>query len=277
MSQTLSDVGTIAGGLGSGAATGAAIGGPVGGIVGGVIGLGLGIYQVAAGISARKKAERDRPTYQIPPEIYQNLSAAERLVYEGMPAAQKNQFLRTIQRTEATMLARSGELQQGLSGLAAATQASADAAGNMAVADAQMRQRAEANLANQRNILAQYKDKEFNIDQSNFMYERDRADAMIGAGMQNIYKGVDMGVRNTVDLGVNQDWFSGNNRKGGTGNDGAVLPSNEEVLATVGSPLSWQPVLAPTSGVAGGGQMSGGGSGIASSNYYQSINNLLVQ
>ena len=161
-------------------------------IVGGVS-LGVGIYQMVDGNNKAKKNRENTPVYEVPEEIYANMSAAERLAYEGMPAAQKAQFNKTIQRQQASMLSRSGSLQAGLSGLAASTQAGADAAGNLAVADAQMRREGEQIAMSQRGILAQYKDKAFNIERSDWMYDRDVAEAQKAAGMQNIYNAMDIG------------------------------------------------------------------------------------
>lgn len=160
-------------------------------IVGGVS-LGVGVYQTVKGNSDAKKLREETPVYEIPQEIYANMSAAERLAYEGMPAAQKAQFNRNLQRQQASMLSRSGSMQAGLSGLAASTQASADAAGNLAVADANMRREGEMMLMDQRNVLAQYKDKDFNIVRSDWMYDRDSAEAMKAAGMQNMANAADI-------------------------------------------------------------------------------------
>lgn len=166
--------------------------------------IGMGAYQTSQGKKQREEAERNKPDYQIPDDIYANMSAAERLAYEGMPAAQKANFNKAIQRSQATMLSRSGELQQGLAGLAASTQAASDAAGNLAVEDARMRREGEKLLMAQRGVMAQYKDKAFNIKQSDYMYDRDAAEAMKGAGQQNIMSGLDTaayGVGNAVGGG----------------------------------------------------------------------------
>lgn len=168
----------------------------VGGMTQGTMGIIQGVMAAVQMGKANKKLrelERNKPIYEIPEEVYSNMSAAERLAYEGMPAAQKAQFNKNIQRQTANMLARSGSLQAGLSGLAASTQAGADAAGNLAVADANMRRQGEQIAMQQRGVLAQYKDKEFNINKSDWMYDRDQAYALKGAALQNMYGALDTG------------------------------------------------------------------------------------
>lgn len=203
----------------------------VGGMTQGTMGIVQGVLAAVQMSKANKKLkelEKNKPIYEIPAEVYANMSAAERLAYEGMPAAQKAQFNRNIQRQQATMLARSGSLQAGLSGLAASSVASADAAGNLAVADAQMRREGEKIAMDQRGVLAQYKDKAFNIKRSDWMYDRDQAMALKGAAIQNMYGALDTGAASGATFAGGGS--GGSNFSGGYKAMGADEPQTMDII-----------------------------------------------
>jgi len=166
-------------------------------VVGGVS-LGLGIYQTAKGNSDRKKLKR--PEYQIPDEVYQNMSLAEQVAYEGLPASVKNDFQRNVKSSEAAMLSRSGDLQSGVSAMAASQLASQNALSNMYSQDAMMRLEGKRLMMGANTNIANFKDRSFGFDQQNYLQDLTSAQAMMGAGMQNMATGIGYGASALTDL-----------------------------------------------------------------------------
>lgn len=167
----------------SGAAMGASAGasaGPYGALIGGVIGAGYGLYQ------SDQNKKNQRPKYTIPPEIYQNLTQAQQQALQGLPEAQKQEYIKNLERSEAYSLREAGNRKAGLTGLAALNQNSNDAMAHLTTLDAQARQQNIQNLYSMRNQLADYRGEEFQLNKLNPYYEeRARQNAQQGATQQN--------------------------------------------------------------------------------------------
>ena len=63
------------------------------------IGVGIGEYEEGKAKLEALEA-KGRPQYQIPDEIYQNLSHAQRMALEGLPEEQKKQYVENKLRAE---------------------------------------------------------------------------------------------------------------------------------------------------------------------------------
>lgn len=158
----------------------------------------LGAAQTAYGMYLRKKNKR--PEYQIPQEIQQNLTQAQMDALEGLPAAQAQQFIQNIQRGSAFGMSQLGSRKAGLAGLATLNQQQQDAYGNLLSMDAQVRQQNKANLMNQRQVMADYRDQAFQLNKLNPYYENvAQSEALMGAGMQNMSQGFQAGNSGSVD------------------------------------------------------------------------------
>ncbi len=158
------------------------------GILGGIQSL-YGIYQQHKG--NQMAAQNQRPNYEIPDEIKQNLSQAQNMALEGLPAEQKQQYLQNIQRSQNFGLGAQSDRKGGLAGLGSIVQSGNDASMNLLSADAQARRQNQGALMNARTAMAGYKDKAFEFNKANPFYEKAAAArAMQGAGQQNIWGGL---------------------------------------------------------------------------------------
>ncbi len=175
---------TIASGALSGASLGS-VAGPWGTLIGGVAGAGLGVYQ------AYGNQGDDRPTYHIPDEVKQNLTAAQQRALEGLPEEQKQLFLSNLQRGTAYGLKELGNRKAGLSGVAAINQQNNDAIAGLMSADASARSANQKDLMAARSEMGQYQDQSFQINSLSPYYENQAQDqAQQGANTQNIMNSV---------------------------------------------------------------------------------------
>lgn len=168
---------------------------------------GFGVYQGVKGNQLAKDAVR--PEYEIPQEIYQNLSDAEIAALEGLPQAQKDQFLQNVQRSTATSLNALGDRKAGLAGVSSVQQNEQDAMTKLLSMDAQARQSNMNNLYNQRGILAKYEDQAFQTNEMQpYMAQAQAAEAMKGAGIQNVAGGLTGAAGAYNDYTAYQDYMN---------------------------------------------------------------------
>jgi hypothetical protein len=149
----------------------------------GTAGAGLGQVMYAQYLKNRNK----RPTYSIPDEIKQNLTQAQMEALEGLPEAQKQEFVKNIERTQASSLSQLGSRKAGLAGVANLNLQSQDAYEKMLAMDAQARRENLKALKVDRQVMADYKDQAFQLNKLNPYYEKvSESEALMGAGLQNI-------------------------------------------------------------------------------------------
>lgn len=164
------------------------------------IGLGIsaasGIAQGIQGFSQTRKGRKaleglDRPTYEAPEEYLQNVQSAKAASQQGIGAAQKRFFTENILRSRQDALAASSTRRGGLVGLQGIVGQEQQAFGQLAAQDVLARERGQAQLTQARTALGQQRQMEFNINQMQ-PYQQDlaSAQAMIGAGQQNIFGGL---------------------------------------------------------------------------------------
>jgi hypothetical protein len=188
-------------------------------LISGGVQLGTGIYQAVRS----SQIEANRPTYEIPDEIKQNLTQAQLNAIEGMPEDVRNRYIDQLTRTMATGLQALGDRRGGIAGVAGLARTATDANRNIAVMDAQQRQQQEANLMNARQTMANYKDKAFDWNErQKYLEEAQAKQALAGSAMQNI-----TGSANNVMGGMMQskymDFLKGAYGGGATGNPTAKL------------------------------------------------------
>lgn len=118
-----------------------------------------------------KKDAKNRPQYQVPDEVKQNLSAAQQDALEGLPEEQKQMFLSNLERGQANSLSQIGSRSGGLAGVAAVNQNGNDAYGNLLGMDSAARMQNKQQLYNQRQNMADYKDQAFQFNTVNPYYE----------------------------------------------------------------------------------------------------------
>ena len=133
-----------------------------------------GVKWIAAKRNA-KKDEKNRPKYEIPAEIQQNLTQAQQMALQGLPEEQKQQYLSNLQRGSAQSLASSGSRKGGLAGIAGIGQQQNDAYANMLSMDSQARFQNQGVLMEQRQNMADYRDQAFQFNKVNPYYEQIKA------------------------------------------------------------------------------------------------------
>lgn len=153
-----------------------------------------GIGQMIAGGIQLRKANKNRPLYEIPDEFNQNVSAADRILNMGMPREQYLASLTGIDRNQSFGLRALGDRRSGLAGISNLVQQGNDATLRLNATDAEMRNRnmlagtqMGMNARYQRGMqrLAKQQWDKFNP----FLAKVANAQGMLGAGMQNFSGG----------------------------------------------------------------------------------------
>ncbi len=149
-------------------------------------------YGISQKIKGDKLAKSNvRPTYQVPDEIKGKLSNAQNLALEGLPAAQKEQYINNIQRSSNFGLNALSDRKSGIEGLGALVQNQNDAYSDLLSKDASARQSNQQYLGNVQSEMAGYKDQAFNVNQMQpYEQKAAAARALTGAGIQNISGGL---------------------------------------------------------------------------------------
>lgn len=167
----------------------------------------LGIGQMAFGAIQSSKAKKalanlERPEYEIPEEILQNLSAAERMALEGLPAQERQLFLEDIQQAIATGGAQLTDRGLGVAGVTGLVQQQTDALRGLLQMDVSARREGQAAVATARGSLASFKEKQFQVNQLDpFLQESLRLQALQGAGIQNVMTGTQTFAEAGANLG----------------------------------------------------------------------------
>ncbi len=173
------------------------LGAAIGAIAGGVKSL-VGIGQAIAGRRIMKKAEKNRPLYDIPDEFNKNLGVANDLFnLRGISSQYENNFLQGIGRNQAGGLAALNSLGRGsaLAGVSNIVQSGNDATGNLySMAGERQLQNQRAGLSMKSNALgqlAQQKLAKMQWDKFNpYIQKMQKGQALQGAGFQNIGGGL---------------------------------------------------------------------------------------
>ena len=154
-----------------------------------------------------KKAKKaleglERPEYEIPEEILENLSAAERMALEGLPARERQIFLEDIQRAISTGGAQLTERGLGVAGVTGLVQEQTDALRGLLQMDVAARKEGQAAVATAKGSLASFKEKEFQINQLEpYLQEKLKWEAERGAGMRNVMTGSQTLAESGANLG----------------------------------------------------------------------------
>lgn len=152
----------------------------------------LGAVQLAYGMYLAD--QNKRPTYEIPKEIQQNLTEANMRALQGLPEQQKQEYLNNLQKSTAYNLNNASDLKSGLIGTTGANNAMNAGYGNLMSADAQARMQNQNLASAQRQNMADYKEKEWQLNKQNPYYEMVAySQGLEGAGMQNISQGFQAG------------------------------------------------------------------------------------
>lgn len=197
-------------------------------IVGGLSG-GFKAYQ---GYKQRKAGEKAmaglvQPEYKIPDELYANLSDAEKKQVEGLPAEQKAEFVKNIERSRQSSLKASADRKGGLLGIQESARNETDSYNNLVQMDASARKQSqlekEAAIRSARGDLANAKNMEYGIREGQYDQQLNAAQSNIGAGMQNFMGGITQ--LGTTALGVAGMKYNPGGGGGATGGVGSNIPT----------------------------------------------------
>lgn len=173
----------------------------------GLANIGGGLVGGIAGLFQRRKAKKllkglQQPQYTIPNEVLKNQKMAEISANEGMASQQYTNAMKGFQRNQASALASAGSRRSALMALPQIQRQTNDAMGNLDSQDAVMRQQNQRALYGINSQVAQFRDKEFDINRMQ-PYKRDYNYAMglLGAGNQNIISGADKLLAGAGQLG----------------------------------------------------------------------------
>lgn len=146
---------------------------------------GIGLAQFGAGLF-RKKPKR--PKYNIPQEVFENMSDAEYYAFAGLPEEQKSQALNQMREQSTRALFEANTRKAGLGTITKLAEAEQEGVVNLAVQDSMARMRNLDRLQSARTEVQKARDKEFGVKMQRFEDKRARRDALIGGGLQNIVK-----------------------------------------------------------------------------------------
>ena len=144
----------------------------------------FGQYQYLKGLKEMEGLER--PEYEIPEEYAQNLSQAQMMALEGLPAEQKKQYIENLMRTTTGMLSNLTGRKSGLVGVGGVGQMEADMYRNLLGADVTARMANQQTLMGERRGMAEQKAMQWQINQMQpYLQDYNQAQGLIGAGAQN--------------------------------------------------------------------------------------------
>ena len=125
-------------------------------------------------VSEKRKANKaekaeaelgDQPEYKAPEEALAGLSIQQRQAYEGMPAAQQQQYIENMQSMQASGLNQMSSLQSGLMGVANANATTQQGNNDLAVLEGQAVATNTDQYVQGLDRMAGYKDLEYQTNQ----------------------------------------------------------------------------------------------------------------
>jgi hypothetical protein len=153
-----------------------------------LVGSGIKAYK---GHKKKKEAEKKmrnirKPEYRVPQELLDQLDSAERRMVEGLPAEQKAEYVKNIERGQAAQLKAGADRKAGLLGLQASQSRAADAYSSLVSMDAAARKQDEAvkrsEIAAARQNVAAGKDVAQGLAREDYQNELSAAQAEYAAG-----------------------------------------------------------------------------------------------
>jgi hypothetical protein len=150
----------------------------------------IGIAQTIAGLVQKKP---DIPDYEIPQEVYENMTDAEYWSFQGLPETQKQQFIERSKRAGATAIGRTSSRKGGMGMISDIAQQEQDASMNLMTADVEQRMNNLKTFWGMRDQMSQQKAIQQEWGRDKVMQKRGEIDALRGAGVQNL-----MGALGTV-------------------------------------------------------------------------------
>jgi len=191
------------------------------------VSIGVGIYKSQQGKKQEKEGKNAlknlvAPNYQIPEELQKNLTESELRALEGLPTAQKNQYIQNVQRQQQETLNAAADRKGGLLGIQESARNATDAYTNLVSMDAEARVRNQQQVQQNRLAIADAKDKQFAYKKGRYQDGLQSAQAMIGAGEQNFAGGLDTIAGSALQAGSMLLANGGGNKVGNTDTTGVT-------------------------------------------------------
>lgn len=169
--------------------------------------LPLAAYQYLMGRGMAKGVVR--PQYEIPKTAYDNLNMTQLAALEGMSAQEKERAIQEFQRAGQFGLTALRETDRGPAGVAELAQVMSDQQRNLAMQSEQLKRAARQELSASQAQMAQYKDKEWQLNEFDpYKNKAAAAAALQEAGIKNAYSGIDTTASNLMAAAL-----YGNNKK----------------------------------------------------------------
>ena len=151
--------------------------------------VGTSVYQ---GQQAKKKEAAmrgkmdslEKPEYKIPQEIKDNLTSAEALSLEGLPAEQKKEYIQNVERSQVASMEASSDRQGGLLNVQNAIQQSNNAYNQLVSKDAAAREGNRDKLSSARTDMANAKLQKQGAEKADYQQELLGIQGDIGAAIQ---------------------------------------------------------------------------------------------
>lgn len=162
------------------------LGGP-----GAAIGLGSSLLQGIGGLFQRNKAKKmlarlQDPGYRIPKGFYKNLAESEQMARTGMPMEQYNLAKQGIDRAVSTGMRGLSRSANPSAGVASAVRAGTEGVLNLEAQNAAVRRQNILQAMGARRELAGQELAKQQYNQQRYMERVNQANAMMGAGQQNV-------------------------------------------------------------------------------------------
>ena len=160
-----------------------------------LVGIGSGILGSILGSGQRRKGRKmlaslKDPGYQIPDEFKQNLSQAENMARVGLPSQEYNLASTNIQRGTQAGLRQLGRMSNPFAGIAGLQRSQSDAFARLDASNAAARRQNMLQAMGARREYAGQKLAQQQYAQQDYMNKVNQANAMIGAGAQNVFGGI---------------------------------------------------------------------------------------
>ena len=163
--------------------------------VGAGIGIAAGAAKSISGASQVRKGKRMLrkavdPGYKIPEEFQTNLAQGEQMARLGLPSEQYNLATTNIQRGTQAGLRQLGRMSNPFAGISGLARAQSDSMASLDAANAAARRQNILQAMGLRSQLAQQKLAQQQYSQERYFDAVNQANAMIGAGRQNVAGGL---------------------------------------------------------------------------------------
>lgn len=151
----------------------------------------IGGFQRRKGQRIQDEADANREDYTIPQEMFENVALAKQRGLQGLPEAQKAQYINNLQQQQAYALQQTGSRKGGLTGIAANNRQQQMGYQNLLAQDASARMQNQREVYSQNLNLAKYRNTEYEANILVPYYEKTaQAQALMGSGMQNVAGGL---------------------------------------------------------------------------------------